>query len=152
MTWNPPCRRPLLSWLNWSKEALPIQMKKRMVGHYWLRNAQLAPTTDMASEIAFTIRAIGEFANHIHSATITAPSGNRFTRMLIVGIGGSALGPQFVAMRSAQQRIGSNPYFFDNTDPDGMDRVLAEMAADLKSPDHRYIKEWRHQGNKKRHD
>jgi glucose-6-phosphate isomerase len=53
--------------------------------------------------------------------------------MLIIGIGGSALGPQFIAsaLGSAADRI--KPDFLDNTDPDGIDRVLAEIGNDLQN-------------------
>lgn len=106
--------------------------ERRMVGHYWLREPNLAPTGELAAEIAFTLRGVKEFAAGVHDGTVTAPDGKRFTRMLVVGIGGSALGPQFVAdaLGSAADRL--IPYFFDNTDPDGMDRVLAEIGARLR--------------------
>ncbi len=103
----------------------------RMVGHYWLRNPPLAPQSELAAEIEFTIRAIQEFSADIHSGTIAAANGRRFTRLLLVGIGGSALGPQLVAdaLGSAADRL--RPYFLDNTDPDGIDRTLAELGSTL---------------------
>ncbi|ACM19857.1 glucose-6-phosphate isomerase [Geotalea daltonii FRC-32] len=106
--------------------------EKRMVGHYWLRNPELAPTKEISSEIGFTLRAIKEFTENIHSGAISPPNGSRYTRMLIIGIGGSALGPQFVAdaLGSAKDKI--TPFFFDNTDPDGMDLVLARIGSYLK--------------------
>jgi glucose-6-phosphate isomerase len=104
----------------------------RMVGHYWLRAPELAPSAAMSAEIEFTIRAVKEFASDIHEGVITAGSGRPFTRMLIIGIGGSALGPQFVsgALGGAGDQL--RPYFFDNTDPDGMDRVISEIGAALE--------------------
>jgi glucose-6-phosphate isomerase len=103
----------------------------RMVGHYWLRTPGLAPSAEMAAEIEFTVRAIREFAADIHGGAIVSPSGRRFTRLLVIGIGGSALGPQFIAdaLGCASDRL--RPLFFDNTDPDGMDRVLTEIGPDL---------------------
>ena len=105
--------------------------EQRMVGHYWLRNPLLAPNNELAAEIEFTLRGVREFAANVHDGTITAPSGRHFSRMLVIGIGGSALGPQFVAdaLGSATDKV--KPYFFDNTDPDGMDRVLAEIGTHL---------------------
>jgi glucose-6-phosphate isomerase len=105
--------------------------EKRMVGHYWLRNPRLAPTRELAAEIEFTLRAIREFAATLHDGTVSPPEGKRFTRMLVVGIGGSALGPQFVADALGSSAAPMKPYFFDNTDPDGMDRVLAELGSYL---------------------
>jgi glucose-6-phosphate isomerase len=51
--------------------------------------------------------------------------------MLIIGIGGSTLGPQFVAEALGGVGDRLRPYFFDNTDPDGMERVLAEIGVAL---------------------
>jgi len=103
----------------------------RMVGHYWLRAPELAPDRAISDEITSTLAAVKAFAASVHAGNIAAPDGGRFTRMLIIGIGGSALGPQFVAdsLGDAQDRI--RPYFFDNTDPDGMDRVISEIGAAL---------------------
>src|SRR5438105_13809975 len=102
--------------------------EQRMVGHYWLRNPALAPTPAIRAEIEDTIQHIKRFAEDVHSGKITAENGRRFDRVLHIGIGGSALGPQFVsdALGSAQNRM--NIFFFDNTDPEGFDRVLASIG------------------------
>jgi glucose-6-phosphate isomerase len=44
-----------------------------------------------------------------------------------VGIGGSALGPQFVSAALTGTRDKMQVSFFDNTDPDGFDRTLAAL-------------------------
>src|SRR5688572_27754660 len=105
--------------------------EKRMVGHYWLRNAALAPTSEIQKEITDTVAAIKHFVHEVHSG---ARQGERgiFRKVLVIGIGGSALGPQFVS--HALGHPGTDrlaPFFFDNTDPDGMDKVLAAIGADL---------------------
>ncbi len=100
----------------------------RMVGHYWLRNAELAPNAEIRAQITEPLATLKSFAKGIHSATITAPSGNEFRRILLIGIGGSALGPQLVA-EALGQGARMPIFFFDNTDPDGMDRVLASIGA-----------------------
>jgi glucose-6-phosphate isomerase len=52
----------------------------------------------------------------------------------VIGIGGSALGPQFVASALSHPKTDKlKVHFFDNTDPDGMDRVLEQIGADLKT-------------------
>src|SRR6186713_3090373 len=71
--------------------------EKRMVGHYWLRAPQLAPKPDITAEIQKTIADIKKFAADVHSAAIRPPAAPRFTGVLVIGIGGSALGPMFVA-------------------------------------------------------
>ncbi|HEY6838782.1 MAG TPA: glucose-6-phosphate isomerase, partial [Geobacteraceae bacterium] len=103
----------------------------RLVGHYWLRAPQLAPSPEIAAEIEFTLRGVKEFTRDIHDGVIATPAGRRFTRLLVVGIGGSALGPEFVADALATDGDRLRPSFFDNTDPDGMDRVLAEIGPAL---------------------
>jgi len=101
--------------------------ENRMVGHYWLRNAALAPTPEMAREIEETQQSVLTFASRVHSGEIMGDNG-KFEDILVIGIGGSALGPQFVA-----HALGSSTtdrmriHFLDNTDPDGIDRVLADL-------------------------
>jgi len=86
--------------------AIANPTENRMVGHYWLRNPALAPTPEIRSEIEDTIRRIKKFAEDVHSGKITAENGQRFERVLHIGIGGSAQGPQFVsdALGSAGNR------------------------------------------------
>ena len=103
----------------------------RMVGHYWLRKPELAPDPGIAAEIEFAVRAVKEFAAALHAGEISPPGRSRFTRFLVVGIGGSALGPQFVAEALGSAGDPMKAYFLDNTDPDGMDRVLAELGQAL---------------------
>lgn len=105
--------------------------EKRMVGHYWLRNAALAPNAEIQRSITETITTVKVFAHEVHSGARQGERGT-FRKLLVIGIGGSALGPQFVAQ--ALGHAGTDrlePYFFDNTDPDGMDKVLAEIGSDL---------------------
>lgn len=105
--------------------------EKRMVGHYWLRNPALAPTKEIGQEIESTISAIKKFAIDVNSGKISGTKG-KFENFLLVGIGGSALGPQFVANALSNPRQDQlKPYFFDNTDPDGMEQVLASIGDDL---------------------
>ncbi len=106
--------------------------EKRMVGHYWLRNSALAPTPEIAGEIEGTLAALEHFAAEVHDGAQVRGAGGPFKRLLVVGIGGSALGPQFVAHalgRPADDKL--TVHFFDNTDPDGMDKVLAAIGGDL---------------------
>ena len=105
--------------------------EKRMVGHYWLRAAQLAPTKEISSEISSTLMAIKDFALKVHTGAIAGPRGP-FKHLLVIGIGGSALGPQFVS-HALGQPAGDRltVHFFDNTDPDGIDYVLATLSGKL---------------------
>jgi glucose-6-phosphate isomerase len=103
----------------------------RMVGHYWLRAPQLAPTKELSAEITTTLAAMKSFAAQVHAGQIAGPQG-RFTHLLVIGIGGSALGPQFVNHALGQPGADRMAVtFFDNTDPDGMDYVLGTLAGHL---------------------
>ena len=105
--------------------------ENRMVGHYWLRNPSLAPAPEIRGEIEETIVLIKDFAAKIHAGEIRG-AGGTFKNYLLIGIGGSALGPQFVAHALGDPRTDRlKPFFFDNTDPEGMDRVLATIGTDL---------------------
>ena len=103
----------------------------RMVGHYWLRNASLAPQPELTAEIEKCLADIRQIAADVHSGTIQG-SGGPFKNCLIIGIGGSALGPQFVADALGDPQDDKMAlYFFDNTDPDGLDRTLATLDGQL---------------------
>ncbi len=105
--------------------------EKRMVGHYWLRKPSLAPTATLQKDIEDALAAVKAFAADVHAGRVEG-AGGPFTNVLVVGIGGSALGPQFVANALGQPgRDKLRPYFFDNTDPDGMDKVLAQLEGQL---------------------
>jgi glucose-6-phosphate isomerase len=56
------------------------------------------------------------------------PRAERFRRLLVIGIGGSALGPQLVADALGGPGDRLTAHFLDNTDPDGMDRVLGGLG------------------------
>lgn len=107
--------------------------ENRMVGHYWLRNPDIAPTAQIKEEISNSLIEIKEFAQKIHSGTITTPQGEKFTDLLSIGIGGSALGPQFVSQALAPIDPSLNIHFIDNTDPTGIDRILAKLGTKLKT-------------------
>src|SRR5439155_4963163 len=79
------------------KGAIANPDEKRMVGHYWLRAADMAPNREIAREIKDTLADIKQLAADVHSGKIKPPGAAKFTRILSIGIGGSALGPQFVA-------------------------------------------------------
>src|SRR5437763_12309067 len=71
--------------------------EKRMVGHYWLRKPSLAPNAELRAEIEKTDAQIKQFAADVHSGKIKGSKGEKFQHVLSIGIGGSALGPEFIA-------------------------------------------------------
>jgi glucose-6-phosphate isomerase len=105
--------------------------ENRMVGHYWLRAPERAPSPEIRKEIEDALQAIKDFTFSVHAGKIFPRKRARFTRFLSIGIGGSALGPQFIADALGTTKDKMKPHFLDNTDPDGIDRVLTEVGNDL---------------------
>jgi glucose-6-phosphate isomerase len=102
--------------------------EQRMVGHYWLRDATRAPTPELRADIEQTNARIKQFAADVHAKKIAPQKGDRFKHLLLVGIGGSALGPQFIADSLSQTSDPMDIYFLDNTDPDGFDRIFSRLG------------------------
>ena len=105
--------------------------EKRMVGHYWLRAPEKAPTPEIAAAIRDTRARVLDFAARVHDGRVRPPLAERFRHVLVVGIGGSALGPQLVADALGGAGDHLSPHFLDNTDPDGLDRVLGGLGEGL---------------------
>jgi glucose-6-phosphate isomerase len=107
--------------------------ENRMVGHYWLRDPDLAPTDDLKQDIVGTLEDIETFVEKIHSGEVSPPNAEKFTDILSIGIGGSALGPEFVAEALSPDFPPLDIHFIDNTDPSGIDRTLAKIGDRLNS-------------------
>ena len=105
--------------------------ENRRVGHYWLRCPELAPEPALAAAINGDLERVRRFAGDVHRGAIAAPTGTRFGQLLVLGIGGSALGPQFVADALAGADAPMRISFLDNTDPEGFERVLDGLADEL---------------------
>ncbi|MCL4151579.1 UNVERIFIED_CONTAM: hypothetical protein GTU68_054454 [Idotea baltica] len=107
--------------------------EKRMVGHYWLRNAKKSPTEEISKEIENSISKIKLFVADVHAAKCCASPDKPFSDVLLIGIGGSALGPQLLQNVFSYLPPKMQLHFFDNTDPDGMERTLVEIGEQLKT-------------------
>ena len=101
-----------------------------MVGHYWLRKPEIAPDNE-GLWIRKVIDQVKEFSRSVHAGEIVAQNGNTFRHVLLVGIGGSALGPQLVNKALTAVNNPVDLRFLDNTDPGGIDDVLAELGDGL---------------------
>jgi glucose-6-phosphate isomerase len=111
------------------KGAIANPDEDRMVGHYWLRAPELAPTPEIAAEIRDALAAARDFAARVHAGAVKPERKPKFTRFLSIGIGGSALGPMFVADALGGPTTDKlAPHFIDNTDPDGIARELARIG------------------------
>jgi glucose-6-phosphate isomerase len=103
----------------------------RMVGHYWLRAPERAPSAEIRRVIEDAVQNVKDFTFSVHAGKIAPRKRSRFTRFLCIGIGGSALGPQLAADALGTVSDTMKPHFLDNTDPDGIDRVLSEIGKEL---------------------
>lgn len=90
----------------------------RQVGHYWLRTPDLAPA--WAPAIRATVEQCRNLAAQIHRE-------GRLRTALVLGIGGSALGPQLLSDALGEPHDPMRLFFLDNTDPEGMARILGPL-------------------------
>ncbi|ERN39900.1 glucose-6-phosphate isomerase [Rubidibacter lacunae KORDI 51-2] len=105
----------------------------RMVGHYWLRAPELAPSDNLKQAIVSRIEKVKAFALQIHGGELCPPEAESFSDLISIGIGGSALGPEFVEQALAAVNPPLHTHFIDNTDPAGIDKVIASVGDRLKS-------------------
>lgn len=105
--------------------------EQRRVGHYWLRTPRLAPDLATRTAIEESVASILRFSEQVHSGRLAGAHGP-FRNLLVIGIGGSALGPMLAnAALGHPTGSGLRAHFFDNTDPDGMDVVLGRIGPEL---------------------
>ena len=102
--------------------------ENRMVGHYWLRDPDRAPSAALKQDILSTIQDIKAFTQQVHTGALHPPGQEKFTDLLCIGIGGSALGPQFVSQALTADAPPLTAHFIDNTDPAGIDRTLNRLG------------------------
>ncbi|KGG12470.1 MULTISPECIES: glucose-6-phosphate isomerase [Prochlorococcus] len=107
------------------------QDEKRMVGHYWLRCPELAPTLDITKLISEEIDQIIDFSKGILSSLIKTEEGESFTDVLWIGIGGSGLGPLLITQSLQELNQGLNFHFLDNVDPIGLEKTLNSLGENI---------------------
>jgi glucose-6-phosphate isomerase len=108
--------------------------ERRPVGHYWLRAPESAADPGIADAIRQAQAQVKRFAARIHAGEIRpaqASPSSRFRHFLLIGIGGSALGPQLLDGALANAASPTQAHFLDNTDPDGIARTLGSLGAAL---------------------
>ena len=116
---------------NLEKGGIANPDENRMVGHYWLRYPELAPSQDIQTVISSTLEKIQNFVAEIHQNKIQPQKAASFRNVLLLGIGGSVLGPQFVLSTLGSGTDRMQFYFIDNTDPDGIDQLMASIGKGL---------------------
>ena len=112
--------------------AIANPTENRMVGHYWLRNPALAPTPEIRTEIEDTIQRIKTFAERCsrrknHGGKRKHASSTCCT----LGSAARRSGRNSCQPRSTRQHDPMDIFFFDNTDPEGFDRVFDRIGEGL---------------------
>lgn len=122
----PPLKPDSSAWARVHADMLALEAgaianpdENRQVGHYWLRSPQLAPPSyqQMIRDVVQMCKAI---ARPIHKE-------GRLKTVLVLGIGGSALGPQFLAEALKEPEDPMRVLLIDNTDPEGMARMIGPL-------------------------
>ena len=130
--WNRECKRRSPTWQRWKTAPLPIPMKTAWSAIIGCETPRSRQRRKSARKLKKPLARIKDFAAKIHAGQDSRRRRAVSKIICLIGIGGSALGPQFVAHALGDPRTDKlKPFFFDNTDPDGMDRVLATIGADL---------------------
>ncbi|MFT4840718.1 MAG: glucose-6-phosphate isomerase [Planctomycetota bacterium] len=116
----------------------------RQVGHFWLRAPGLAPSEELEQAIRGSIDDLAAFVEAVHCGRIAPPEGGAFGKVVLCGIGGSALGPMllndiFGSPVAGDAAVGGSAvgnsgqpmqlFVLDNTDPEGIDRMLARVGS-----------------------
>jgi glucose-6-phosphate isomerase len=108
--------------------------EKRLVLHHMTRgqlgSAVNADNVDKRTFYVSQQEKIADFANKVHSGEITNASGEKFTTVVQIGIGGSDLGPRamYLALENWAKSSGTfkmEAKFISNVDPDDAAAVLA---------------------------
>jgi glucose-6-phosphate isomerase len=84
----PSVQRALLAMEQIDAGAVANADEGRMVGHYWLRAPFLAPSPEIQDEIAALLARIEAFAFDVLEGRVVAPSGKRYAKLVLCGIGG----------------------------------------------------------------
>jgi len=105
----------------------------RQVGHYWLRNPQIAPTQEISDLISNEICKISKFGASVVNGEITNTDGKKYTDVFWIGIGGSGLGPLLIKESFKRDSIGLNLHFLDNVDPEGISHKLRSILPNIDS-------------------
>jgi glucose-6-phosphate isomerase len=115
------------------KGAIANPDEGRQVGHYWLRNPELAPDRSVGEHISAELRRLQGFGSDVLQGRLKASNGEPFTDVLWVGIGGSGLGPLLMIRALQENRQGLPFHFLDNVDPAGMSRLYDGLGDRLKT-------------------
>ncbi|TDR31284.1 glucose-6-phosphate isomerase [Hydromonas duriensis] len=96
----------------------------RAVLHVALRGSYKGTDTGIPAEVAETQQKFFAFAQAVRNGTIKSHSGEAFTDVINLGIGGSDLGPRLICHALADKVASPRVHFVANLDPTEMHNVL----------------------------
>ena len=105
--------------------------ENRQVGHYWLRNPSISPSSKIEEEIRADFNAIFEFGKQILNGDIRNKNNQQYTDVLWIGIGGSGLGPLLITESLQKCSRGLKFSYIDNVDPFLISEKLEELSLSL---------------------
>lgn len=84
---------------------------------------------DVLPHVAQTAAQVSDFVEAVATGARRGSSGGRITDVVVIGIGGSDLGPRMVAAAARQYHTGQvQVHFVANVDPAELDAVLPELS------------------------
>ncbi len=105
--------------------------EKRPVLHVALRNPSGRPFQaygrDVTGDVAGVLARMGEFAEGVRSGGIAGATGERFTDVVNLGIGGSDLGPKMVTLALAPYHDGPRVHYVSNVDGAHLHDTLRDL-------------------------
>ena len=108
--------------------------ENRMVLHHLARkqlgNPVVVDGVDKREFYVAQQKKAADFANKVHAGEITNEAGEKFTTVVQIGIGGSDLGPLYIALENwakANNTFKMEAKFISNVDPDDAAAVLASV-------------------------
>ena len=101
--------------------------EERAALHTLLRGTAKDELPALAEQVNSTLIRMRETTEAIHSGDHVGGSGQRFTDVINIGIGGSDLGPRMVCRALDQASPHLNTHFMSNVDPHDLDVVVRDL-------------------------
>ena len=98
--------------------------------HTLLRGTARDQHPEKSKEVEDTLARVAALVDSIHSGATTGSSGQPFTDVVNLGIGGSDLGPRLVYEALQSEAAPLKAHFVANIDPDDLDSTLASLNPD----------------------
>jgi glucose-6-phosphate isomerase len=105
--------------------------ENQQVGHYWLRAPELSPSKEISKEISESQKNLIAFSQQVLNEEIKSSANKKFSQLIYIGIGGSALGPQLIIDVFKYKKSDFQIHFIDNADPEGILLLLDSLKNKL---------------------